>query len=159
MKKIIIYIIIVLLTSSFSFADNYAYVETLFKIRTTIMDHGKELPSQMQKATGNDVRTLERIFELNTSALTTIEAYFRILEIAIASEKSININIITILNEWLEFINAQCYYDLEFIDEALNETKNISIIHQLKTAKNNIRRLADTSSLAISQNNLLKSGN
>ena len=159
MKKILITIVIILLTSCFSFADNYGYVDTLFEIRTRIMDQGKDLSSQMQRTTGEDIRTLERVFELNTSALTTIEAYFRILKIAIASEDSLNSNIINILNEWLEFIKSQCYYDLDFINKALNETKNISVIYHLKTAKNNIERLADTSSTAITENNLTISDN
>jgi hypothetical protein len=129
-------------------------MEKLFDVRSMITEHDKELPRQMENASPDTIRILERIFELNTSALTTIEAYFRIFKIAVASGKSFDSNTVNILNEWLEFINTQCLFDLEYLETTIKETRDIAIMAQLQTAKNNIQNLADISATAINQNNL-----
>lgn len=160
MKRIIIFITIWALLSVNVYADRkYAYIEELFEIRTILTEHGKELSRKMKTASAEEQRTLERIFELNSSALTVIEAYFRIFKIAVASEDSFNMNSINILNEWLEFMKTQCVFDLEYIDSAIQETRDIEVMSHLQKAKTNISNLVDVSSNAIDQNNLLLASN
>ena len=129
-----------------------SHIEDLFEIRTSITNQGKILPELIRKAYSNDLRTLERIFELNTSAVTTIEAYFRILKIALSSNMESDPETVEIMNGWLTFINNQCSYDIEYLDEALNETTNAEVIEQLNTARDNVKRLATISEKGILEN-------
>ena len=133
-------------------AQEYKHIEKLFDVRTAITNQGKQLPDQIKQATGKDLRTLERIFELNTSALTTIEAYFRLFKMAISQESDPTESTVSILNEWLSFIKNQCTYDSKYLDEALMEVKNPQISEQLKTAKTNIDELSKTVELGIQEN-------
>ena len=110
------------------------------------------MPDLIRQARDNDLRTLERIFELSTSALTTIEAYFKMLRIAIVGDGKVPSEVITSLNEWLAFINNQCKYDIEYLDEALAETENQAVIDHINTAKNNLQKLSEATERAIEEN-------
>ncbi len=83
----------------------------------------------------NDIRTLERIYELNTSALTTIEAYFRMLKVVTATEVDLSDQIINSLNEWLTFIHNQCTFDLDYLEEAYSSTNNTEVLLQISQAQ------------------------
>jgi len=154
-KKIIPIFLVLILTGLSTlplFSESYSYIEGLFNLRTAITDHGKVLPSKIKQASGKDTRTLERIFEMNTSALTAIEAYFRIFKVAITAKSDTDPAIVTIMNEWLQFINTQCSFDLEYINEALKETADIRVMEQLQIARDNIRKLSEISHEGISEN-------
>lgn len=104
-----------------------------------------------------DLRTLERIYELNTSVLVTIEAYFRMLKVVISSEKEVTKEVINSLNDWLNFIDKQCSYDLEYLNSAQTETKNESVLSSISTAKDNLAKLSQTTKTGIQENsNTLK---
>ncbi|MFH1798672.1 MAG: hypothetical protein ABH844_04985 [Candidatus Omnitrophota bacterium] len=135
-----------------SFGKDYDYVEQLFDVRGLITDHGKLMPSAIKETTGNDLRTLERIFELNTSTLTTIEAYFRILMITLSTKSETNEQAVKILNEWLTFTNNQCAYDIEYLDSTLAETSDDTVIEQIQTAKHNAQKLSEILQLGIKEN-------
>ena len=62
----------------FSSAEETTHVEDMFMIRNDFVEQGNGMPDYIKKATGVNLSTLERLFDLNTSALTMIEAYFRI---------------------------------------------------------------------------------
>ena len=142
----------VLIANTPGFCQGSNYIEKMFDIRTSISDQGKVLPGKIREKTGNDLRTLERIFELNTSTLTTIEAYFRILKIAISTGSESSPQTIDILNGWLTFIDNQCDYDMEYLDEAMNETTDESVIEQLALAKDNIEKLSETVKTGLGEN-------
>jgi len=137
------------------FCENY--IKKLDDVRTSIIEQGQDLPGLIKQSQNNDLRTLERIYELSTSALATIEAYFKMLKIAVSSESAINKKTLDSLNEWLLFIHNQCRYDIEYLDEALTQTDAEAIADQLNTAKSIMAELADVSQQAITENNLLLS--
>ena len=154
MKKIILIFTctIILLKSSFSYAENFTHVEQLFDLRTAIINQGKTLPDHIKKITGTDRRTLERIFEMNNSTLTTIEAYFRILKIAVLSGNTSDPAVASILNEWLNFIKNQCAYDSEYLSASRKETDNKSIIQQINRSQKNTKRLSKITDNGITEN-------
>jgi len=128
-------------------------------VRAAIIEQGNHLPDYIKKAaTNNDIRTLERIYELNTSLLTTIESYFRMLKIVVTSEREINKNVVDTLNGWLMFIQKQCMYDIEYLESTLPETKDNIVASQIKTALTNTRKLSDSINNAIKENTDLISG-
>ena len=133
-------------------AEDFGHIEQLFDLRTSITDQGKTLPDSIRKASGVNVRTLEQIFELNTSALTTVEAYFRIVKISVTSGSETNAESVKILNEWLLFIKNQCGYDVEFLDESLKTAKDEDVVRQLNTSRRNIQRLAEIVAEGVSEN-------
>ncbi|RKY40811.1 MAG: hypothetical protein DRP85_07865 [Candidatus Makaraimicrobium thalassicum] len=159
-RRIIITFLLSVILLSFSWnpislCEEFNHIEKLFDLRTSIGEQGKLLPEKIKTRTGNDLSTLERIFELNTSALTTIEAYFQILKIAMSTETESNSETVSILNEWLAFINNQCGYDIEYLEEALKESMDNEVIEQINTAKENIKRLSQIVSEGINENNMM----
>jgi len=150
--------VLVCLGVPFSFSAEYGHIETFFEIRNDISAQGKGLPEEIKQAHGQDLRTLERLFELNTSALTTIEAYFRIFKIALSGEGSLSADTVRVMNEWLVFIENQCQYDIEYMEAALTETDNEVVKIQIKTAMANIEQLADVASKGIKENRMMIKG-
>lgn len=139
------------------FAQEINHIEDLFGIRESIAGQGLELPDLLREAEGPDVRTLERIFELNTSALTTIEAYFRIFRIAFTSEGGMSRENLEIANEWLRFIQNQCSYDLDYINATLQNNLSPDTQEQLTVAGENIEKLSTIAQFGIEENqNLIR---
>ncbi|MFA6078945.1 MAG: hypothetical protein WC779_04280 [Candidatus Omnitrophota bacterium] len=118
-------------------------------------EFGNKMPEMIKGAESRDIRTLERVFEINTYALTTIEAYFKMIKVAVSSEGDINKEIMEVLNGWLEFINNYCKKDMEYFDEALSETNDEKIMDVVLEAKKNIQSLSDATVQAISENKVL----
>ncbi|MCK5450509.1 MAG: hypothetical protein KAI70_01940 [Candidatus Omnitrophica bacterium] len=158
LKKIIVSLIILSTSLSCGIkvsAEDFNQIEKLFSLRTAITDQGIMLPEKIKSVQGNDVRTLERIFEMETSVLTTIEAYFRILMIAVSTKSETNPETIKILNGWLEFIESQCGFDINYLNEALKETSNPDVIEQINIAKRNSENLAEIVEKSVKENNNL----
>ncbi|MFH1846177.1 MAG: hypothetical protein ABH869_01325 [Candidatus Omnitrophota bacterium] len=135
----------------FSFAEDLDHVEKLFDLRSAISDQGNVIPTIIKKTSGKDLRTLERVFELNTSTLTMMEAYFRILTITLASGSESNPEAIKILNEWLLFMQNQSNYDMDYLSSTIKETSNPEVLIQLEIAKKNILELNKMSKAGISE--------
>jgi len=152
---IFVLFIVVLSAAPALFCEPLTHIEQLFNLRDSITNQGNILPDKIQQTSGIDRRTLERIFELNTSTLTTIEAYFRILMITIATENETNPEAVRILNEWLEFTKNQCMYDIEYLDSTLNETKDQIVVNEIITAKKSIKNLEDIANTAMNENSRL----
>jgi hypothetical protein len=135
-----------------SYSLDFGHIESLFDIRASIASQGQVLPDSIRASSGNDVRILERIFELNTSALTTIEAYFRIFKVTFATKEGLTQATNKILNEWLAFVNNQCQFDIEYLKETLNEAKNEDTKRQIEISKRNIEKLAEITKQGITEN-------
>ena len=118
-------------------------------------EFGNKMPAMIKSAENRDIRTLERVFEINTYALTTIEAYFKMIKVAVSSEGDINKEIMEVLNGWLEFINNYCKKDMEYFDEALSDTNDEKIMDVVLEAKKNIQTLSDATVQAIKENKVL----
>lgn len=138
-----------------SSADELIHVGELFSLRDAITNQGNVLPEKIQQTDGIDRRTLERIFELNTSTLTTIEAYFRILMITIVTENEKNPDAVKILNEWLEFTKNQCKYDIEYLDSTLEDTQDKIVIDEINNTKESILSLKKIATSAIIENDAI----
>ncbi|MBF0253053.1 MAG: hypothetical protein HQL29_04475 [Candidatus Omnitrophica bacterium] len=134
-----------------AYSQSFQHVESLFDLRTQIGAQGDVLPEAIKASRGNDVRTLERIFELNTSALVTIEAYFRIFKISLSAE-TVTEESISILNEWLSFIKNQCSYDILYLNQALKESPNDSVAKNIETSLTNIKKLSEIATNGIQEN-------
>ena len=156
MKKILISLSILILAAGIfsgeANARDYRHIDLLFEVRNEITGQGRGLPNLIRSSVGNDLRTLERIFELNTSALTTVEAYFRIFKIAVATGNEADPDSVKILNEWLSFISNQCTYDMDYLNEAIRETNNAEVAGQIELAKTNIQKLAEIARSGIEEN-------
>lgn len=160
MRKVIPVIAIVLILGLALCADREAFAQShhlkkLDAIRSSMSELGTVMPDLIRKAKPRDIRTLERVFEINTYALTTIEAYFKMLKVAISSNEPINKDTVTVLNGWLEFINKYCKSDIEYFDEAISETKDEVIVSLIGKAKNNIKELSEITLAAIDENKTL----
>ncbi|MFH1837615.1 MAG: hypothetical protein ABH862_05845 [Candidatus Omnitrophota bacterium] len=153
--SIVLILLFVLNSGNYSYSEDFKQVEHLFSLRNTITDQGSIIPEKIRNAQGADIRTLERIFEMETSMLTTMEAYFRILMISISSKSESTPETVKILNGWLEFIINQCKYDIEYLDEALKETKSPAVIEEIISAKDNIEKLSDIAKKSIAENSAM----
>lgn len=154
LRSYIIVVIVIVAVQGMS-PSGYAqrHIKDMDGIRASIIAQGNGLPDRIREATViMDIRTLERIYELNTSLLTTIEAYFRMLKLVIAYQGDVPNRVIEALNEWLAFIRKQCVYDIEYLDAASQEVDNEVVIGEIETAKTNIQHLADITDQAIEEN-------
>ncbi len=131
------------------------HIRDLDAVRTSMTEFGNKMPAMIKSAENRDIRTLERVFEINTYALTTIEAYFKMIKVAVSSEGDINKEIMEVLNGWLEFISNYCKKDMEYFDEALSDTSDEAIIDVVLEAKKNIKSLSDATIKAIDENKSL----
>lgn len=131
------------------------HLKKLDAIRSAMSELGSTMPDLIRKAEPRDIRTLERVFEINTYALTTIEAYFKMLKVAVSSKEPINKDTVTVLNGWLEFINKYCKSDIEYFDEAASQTKDDTIVSLIGKARDNIRELGAITLAAIDENKTL----
>ncbi len=150
--SIILSVCLIFLSHTSSFGKEFEHIKQLFDLRESIGEQGKALPGLIRSASGNDLRTLERIFELNTSALTTIEAYFRIFKMAISTQKALDTGAVLILDEWLIFIENQCRFDIEYLDEAASENRDKKTMAQISISEKNIVKLSEIAKLGIQEN-------
>jgi len=128
-------------TSTPSFCQE-SYVDQMFTVRNNIINHEKSMTLDMKASSGTERRLLETVFELNNSTLTMIEAYFRILKIAIATESQSKPEIVEILNEWLSFMSTQCQNDLRYLQNISSRTTDGNVIKHVNASKNNIEILS-----------------
>jgi hypothetical protein len=133
------------------------HIKDMDSLRASMADVSTKLPDMIKNTRNNDMRTLERVYEINTYALTTIEAYFKMIKVAISSDGKINRNMINTFNGWLQFITKYCRKDSDYLDEAIRETRAPEIMKVLQATKANIASLDKIASKAISENDdLLK---
>lgn len=142
-----------MMISSASASFSQEHIRKLDAVRTSMTKMGSSLPELTRKAQPKDIRTMERVFEINNYSLVTIESYFKMIKIALSSGTGINKDVIGVLNGWLAFVTNYCEYDLKYLDEAIAQTKDNSIIEILKTEKMNVISLRDASRQGILENN------
>ncbi len=138
------------LVSSPAFGQNH--IKELDVVRTSMTEMGGIMPAMIKSAKPVDLRTLERVFEINTYALTTIEAYLKMIKVTLSSNGDINKDVVDVFNGWLEFMNKFCKKDIEYLDEALSETKDQSIVSVITKTKKNITELGNITTRGIEEN-------
>jgi len=148
---IVLFSLLLVTGSGLGFTRNN-HIKEMDSLRTSMAELGNGMPELIKNAKPPDIRTLERVFEINTYALTTIEAYFKMMKLAASSNAPIDCEMIGVLNGWLDFINKYCKSDIEYFNEALSQTKDQSIINLIERARINIKKLGEISSQAIDEN-------
>ncbi|MFH1189342.1 MAG: hypothetical protein V1682_01475 [Candidatus Omnitrophota bacterium] len=128
------------------------HIRKLDAVRASMAKMGSALPELTRKAQPRDIRTMERVFEINNYSLVTVESYFKMIKIALASGAGLNKEVIGVLNGWLKFVSNYCEYDIKYMDEALSQTKDAPIIEILKAEKSNISALIDATQFGIKEN-------
>ena len=128
------------------------HIRKLDTVRTSMTKMGGSLPDLIRKAPSRDIRTLERVFEINNYSLVTIESYLKMLRIAAQSAAGMNKDVIIVLNQWLKFITNYCEYDLKYMDEAISQTTDKAIVNVLTSQKENIASLRDAAKFGIDEN-------
>lgn len=147
--------LLVTLGSAPAFAQNH--IKELDAVRTSMTELGGTMPAMIKNAKPRDMRTLERVFEINTYALTTIEAYLKMIKVTLSSNGDINKDVVDVFNGWLEFMDKFCRKDIEYLNEALAETKDAPVAGVITRTKKNIQDLGDITTRGIQENkNLLK---
>jgi hypothetical protein len=128
------------------------HIRKLDTVRASMAKMGNVLPELTRKAQPREIRTMERVFEINNYSLVTIESYFKMIKIALSSGTGLNKDVLSILNGWLKFVSNYCEYDIKYIDEALAQTNDAAVIEILKSEKSNISSLRDASQSGINEN-------
>jgi len=109
------------------------HIKELDGLRNSMTKLGDGMSDVVKNVPKRDLRTAERVFEINTYALTTIEAYFKMIKVAVSSSGEINAEIVSVLNGWLDFMGKYCKKDIEYFDEALADTKDKPLVQKLET--------------------------
>lgn len=143
-------LLLVLAGTSPAFGQNH--LRELDTVRTSMTELGDKLPARIRTANIANLRTLERVFEINTYALTTIESYLKMIKIALSTKGTIDRETVSILNGWLDFIQRYCQKDLEYFQEALSETDDTGIAALIRDAQKNIQELMETAQRGIEEN-------
>ena len=152
---IISFAILITFGASPSFCQSH--IRDLDSLRNSMASLGNEMPAMIKNTKNNEMRTLERVYEINTYALTTIEAYFKMVKVAVVAEGKINKAEVEIFNGWLQFIAKYCEKDTVYLDEAVSEMKNPAILAVLERSKEHIKSLKEIAIRAVGENNdLLK---
>ena len=100
------------------------HLTELDSVRSSMTEIGYTLPDAIKAAKPQDIRTLERVFEINNYALMTIESYLKMLKVFSLGGGYLNKETVDILNGWLNFISNYCEYDIKYLDDAKSDTKD-----------------------------------
>jgi len=121
-------------------------------LRDSMIELGSGMPDMIKNADQAHVRTLERVFEINTFALSSLEAYFKMLNIVVLSKGAFNAEVVRLLNRWLEFIEKFSKKDIDYFEEALAQTKDQAVGAVIKKARANIGTLGEIAQKATKEN-------
>ena len=128
------------------------HLKDLDSIRSSMTEIGYKLPDVIKAAKPQDIRTLERVFEINNYALMTIESYLKMLKVFSVAGGYINKEIVGILNGWLNFMSNYCKYDLDYLNDAKKETQDKAALEIIDKEMDGISRLMQASIKGSSEN-------
>lgn len=117
------------------------HLKDLDGVRSSMTELGYKLPDVIKAAKPQDIRTLERVFEINNYALMTIESYLKMLKVFSIAGGYINKEIVGILNGWLNFMSNYCEYDIKYLEDARKETQDKTTLDIIDVERDNISRL------------------
>ena len=117
------------------------HLSDLDSVRSSMTEIGYTLPQAIKAAKSQDIRTLERVFEINNYALMTIESYLKMLKVFSLGGGYLNKETVDILNGWLKFISNYCEYDIKYLDEAKAETQDKTTLELVEKERANIESL------------------
>jgi len=121
------------------------HLKDLDSVRSSMTEIGYKLPDVIKTAKPQDIRTLERVFEINNYALMTIESYLKMLKVFSVAGGYINKEIVGILNGWLNFMSNYCQYDLKYLEDAKKETQDTIALDIINKEIESVTRLMQAS--------------
>jgi len=128
------------------------HLKDIDKVRASMTAMGYKLPEAINTTNPKNIRTLERVFEINNYALVTIESYFKMLKIfSLASDRN-DKDALPIINGWLTFITGYCESDMKYLDEARMEMVGENERKIVSEEKENISKLMDAARKGINEN-------
>jgi hypothetical protein len=143
MNKILLYpaLCAILCLGGITVALAQDHLKDLDSVRSSMTEIGYKLPDVIKAAKPQDIRTLERVFEINNYALMTIESYLKMLKVFSVAGGYINKEIVGILNGWLNFMSNYCKYDLKYLNDAKSETQDKTAIEIIDKEIDSLSRL------------------
>lgn len=128
------------------------HLSDLDSVRSSMTELGYTLPQAIKAAKPQDIRTLERVFEINNYALMTIESYLKMLKVFSLGGGYLNKETVNILNGWLKFISNYCEYDIKYLDEAKTDTQDKSALDIIEKERISIESLKKAAIKGSSEN-------
>lgn len=119
------------------------HISNIDAVRTSMAATGSKLSEAIRTAQPENIRTLERVFEINNYALVTIESYLKMMKIFSLSGGYGREEIIKILNNWLSFIISYCASDMKYLEAEARQIKDKAVRDILAEEKDNITKLQD----------------
>jgi len=150
MSVTVIACLVMALGAGFAFSQDH--LKDLDSVRTSMTDLGYKMPDVIKNSKPQDIRTLERVFEINNYAMVTIESYLKMIKMVVSSGGGVNQDVVKVLNGWLGFIKHYCDYDIKYLDEVLTETKEQTTIEVVKASKTNISKLREVTEKGVVEN-------
>ena len=136
-----------------TFAENH--LKDLDDVRSSMTAIGNRIPAATKISKPGDMRTLERVFEINNYALMTIESYLKMLKAYSFSGNKLNKDIITLVNNWLQFIANFCSADIKYLDEARAGTQDKIVLELVDNERDSISRLMEAAKKGLTENSAL----
>ena len=128
------------------------HLRDIDKVRSSMTAMGYKLPEAIRSTKPENIRTLERVFEINNYALVTIESYLKMLKIFSLSTTRNNEGALPIINGWLTFIASYCESDAKYLEEARLEMKGDVERGIVGEERDNITRLMEAARKGIDEN-------
>lgn len=128
------------------------HLKDIDKVRASMTAMGYKLPETIRTTKPKNIRTLERVFEINNYALVTIESYLKMLKIfSLSSDRNYQ-DSLPIMNGWLTFITNYCESDMKYLEEARMEMIGDDERKLVSEEKDNIARLMEAARKGIGEN-------
>lgn len=144
--------VMVFLAASAFTAGAQDHLSELDSVRTSMTEIGYKIGDVIKVAKPEDIRTLERVFEINNYALMTIESYLKMLKVFSLGGGYLNRETVDILNGWLKFISNYCEYDIKYLTDAKTETKDKTALDMIEKELVNIAYLKEAAIKGASEN-------
>jgi hypothetical protein len=128
------------------------HLQDIDKVRVSMTEMGYKLPEAIRATKPDNIRTLERVFEINNYALVTIESYLKMLKVFSLSSNRNFKDTLPVLNGWLTFIASYCESDIKYLEAARAEMNGDSERAIVSEEATNITRLMEAAQKGIGEN-------
>lgn len=128
------------------------HLKDIDKVRSSMTDMGYKLPETIRATKPENIRTLERVFEINNYALVTIESYLKMLKVFSLSPDRNFKGTLPILNGWLIFIANYCESDIKYLEEARKEMNGDPERAIVGEEADNITKLMEAARKGVNEN-------
>jgi hypothetical protein len=134
------------------------HLKDIDNVRSSMTAMGYKLPEAIRTTKPENIRTLERVFEINNYALVTIESYFKMLKVYALSHDRNAKETLPIVNGWLTFISDYCESDIKYLDEARAEMTGEAERKIVGEEKDDLAKLMEAAHKGIDENKKMFGG-